>query len=401
MSTPLTLVPQADEMPQNMAAGEGWIVQTDPDLSEGDLAAVDKVLRGSHLGAGEVVLRLEAAFAAYAGRTYAIAVSSGTMGLYLTLLGLKVGPRDEVILPAHGWCETGHAVALTGATPVFADIDYWAGTLAPDKAAAKITPATRAIVGANANGHPAAWPELRALATEHGLHLIEDSTEAIGSRHKAGPVGSFGDAAIFDFSQPGVISCGEGGMVVTDNIDLAMALRRRRSRRADERHSLSLTSAPPFQAGMSDVIAALALSQLRRIDLLLERRRSVQLLYDHFIQSFEGIKPPYIAPDVEEVHWFLYVVHLGTRFTRSARDQIIEDMRTEEIDVAAYCAPLHLQDFYRQLGWKKKDLFVTEKVADRALALPFHAHLTEDQIAFIVGRAKESSINIGAGTPIY
>jgi dTDP-4-amino-4,6-dideoxygalactose transaminase len=108
-----------------------------------------------------------------------------------------------------------------------------------------------------------------------------------------------------------------------------------------------------------------------------------------------------VAPDVEDVHWFLYVVHLGTRFTRSARDQIIEDMRTEEIDVAAYSAPLHLQDFYRQLGWKKKDLFVTEKVADRALALPFHAHLTEDQIAFIVARAKESSINIGAGTPIY
>jgi dTDP-4-amino-4,6-dideoxygalactose transaminase len=386
---------------QTLDTAEGWILQTDPDLSEGDLAAVDAVLRGSHLGAGEQVARLEAAFATYAGRTYAIAVSSGTMGLYLVLRGLDIGAGDEVILPAHGFRETGHAVALTGATPVFADIDYWAGTLAPDKAAVKITPATKAIVAANTNGHPAAWPELRALATEHGLHLIEDSTEAIGSRHKAGPVGSFGDAAIFDFGQPGVIACGEGGMVVTDDIDLAMALRRRRSRRPDERHSLSLTSAPPFEAGMSDVTAALALSQLRRIDLLLERRRGIQLLYDHFIQSFEGIKPPYVAPDVEDVHWFLYVVHLGTRFTRSARDQIIEDMRTEEIDVAAYSAPLHLQDFYRQLGWKKKDLFVTEKVADRALALPFHAHLTEDQIAFIVARAKESSINIGAGTPIY
>jgi dTDP-4-amino-4,6-dideoxygalactose transaminase len=119
------------------------------------------------------------------------------------------------------------------------------------------------------------------------------------------------------------------------------------------------------------------------------------------MQSFEGIKPPYVGPDVEEVHWFLYVVHLGTRFSRSSRDQILEDLRTEEIDVWAYSAPLHLQAAYRNRGWKKKDLFVTEKIADRAVALPFHPHLTEDQIAFVVARMKESSINIGAGTPIY
>jgi dTDP-4-amino-4,6-dideoxygalactose transaminase len=125
------------------------------------------------------------------------------------------------------------------------------------------------------------------------------------------------------------------------------------------------------------------------------------MLYDHFMQSFEGIKPPYVAPDVEAVHWLTYVVHLGTRFTRSARDQIIEDLRTEQVDVVPYSAPLHLQAAYRTMGWKKGDLFVTEKVADRAVALPFHPHLAEDQIAFIVARMKESSINIGAGTPIY
>jgi len=394
VTAPLTLVETGD-------AGLGWILQSDPDLSEADLAAVDAVLRGASLGQGAQVERLEAAFAAYTGRAYAVAVASGTMGLLLILLGMGIGPGDEVILPAYGHRETGHAVTLCGAKPVFADIDYWAGTLAPDKVVEKLTPATRAIIAGNANGHPAAWPELRALAEENGLHLIEDSTEAIGSRHKAGMVGSFGDAAVFDFAQPGVISCGEGGVVVTDDIDLAMAIRRRRSRRPEDRHSLSLTTAAPFQAGMSDVTAALAFSQLQRIDLLLERRRGIQLLYDHFMQSFEGIKPPYVAPDVTEVHWMLYVVHLGTRFTRSARDQIIEDLRTEEIDVAAYAAPLHLQDYYRRLGWKKKDLFVTEKVADRAVALPFHAHLTEDQIAFAVARMKESSINVGAGTPIY
>lgn len=394
MSAPLTLVPPPEDM-------EGWIAQSDPDLSEGDLAAVDAVLRGSHLGCGAIVEQFEAAFAAYTGRTYAIAVSSGAMGLLIALLAKGIGPGDEVILPAFSYREAGHAVLLSGAKPVFADIDYWSGTLAPAKVEEKITPATRAIVGANTNGHPAAWPELRAIADAHDLFLFEDSSEAIGSRHQAGMVGSFGDVAVFDFSQPGVISCGEGGMVVTDDVDLAMAIRRRRLHKTGERGSLSVTMDAPFAAAMSDISAALGLSQLHRLDLLLERRRTTQNMYDRFIQSFEGIKPPYIAPDIAEVHWFLYVVHLGTRFTRSARDQIIEDMRTEEVEVAAYAAPLHLQSCYRALGWKKGDLFVTEKVADRAVALPFHAHLTEDQIAFIVSRMKETSINVGAGTPIY
>jgi len=119
------------------------------------------------------------------------------------------------------------------------------------------------------------------------------------------------------------------------------------------------------------------------------------------MQSFEGIKPPYIGPDVEEVHWFLYVVHLGTRFTRSGRDAILEDLHTEAVEAFAYSSPLHLQRAYRELGWKKGDLFVTEKVADRAIALPFHAHLTPDQVAFMVARLKDASINSGAGAAIY
>ena len=242
---------------------------------------------------------------------------------------------------------------------------------------------------------------MRELADAHGLFLVEDSSEAIGSRHKQGTVGSFGDVAIFDFAQPGVICCGGGGIAVTDDMDLAMAIRRLRSRTTDERGSVSATVDAPFGAAMNEITAALALSQLSRIDVLLERRRGVQSMYDGFMQSFEGIKPPYVSPDVEEVHWFLYVVHLGTRFSRSSRDAILEDMHTEAVEALAYSSPLHLQRAYRELGWKKGDLFVTEKVADRAVALPFHAHLTPEQIAFIVARLKDASINSGAGAAIY
>lgn len=394
MTAPLPLM-------TSKSAADGWISLSDPDLSEMELAAVDAVLRSPNLSRGVIVEQFEEAFAAYLGRRYAIAVSSGTMGLLLALTAKGIGPGDEVIASAHSYRETAHAIVLAGATPIFADIDYWAGTIASAKITDRITEKTSAIVAANTNGHPAPWPELRTLANQHQLVLIEDSTEAIGSRHSAGLVGTFGDMSVFDFAQPGIICCGEGGMVVTDDVDLAMTIRRHRLHRPEERGSVAVTMAAPFQAGMSDITAALGLAQLKRLDLLLERRRLIQNYYYHYVQSFEGIKDPYVAPDVEEVNWFLYVVHLGTRFTRSSRDAIIDDMRTEQVEVVAYSAPLHLQRRYFDLGWRKGDLFVTEKVADRAIALPFHAHLAEEQTAFIVARMKDASINVGAGAAIY
>jgi len=374
---------------------------SDPDLVPADLAAVEAVLRGQRLGDGPLVPALEREFADHAGRRHGLAVGSAALGLFLALRARGIGPGDEVILPAYGFRETGHAVLAAGAVPVFADVDYWTGTLAPDKAAAKVTPATRALVVANANGHPADWPALRTLADEHRLLLVEDCSEAIGSRHRDGVVGSFGDVALFDFAQPGVICCGEGGIVLSDDPDLAMTIRRLRGRSLGERRSVSATLSPPLGAGIGEVTAALALSQLRRLDVLLERRRGVQALYDGFMQSFEGIKPPYLGPDVAEVHWFAYVVHLGTRFSKSSRDAILEDMATEGVEAHAYCSPLHLQRAYRELGWNKGDLFVTERLADRAIALPFHPHLSAEQVAFMVARLKDSSINSGAGAAIY
>ena len=386
----------------SIATGEPLqIPLCDPDLAQEDVLAVAGVLQGDRLGDGPVVPKLEQAFADYIGRHQAIAVGNASLALLISLVAKGIGPGDEVILSAHGFHELGHAVLRCGAKPVFSDIDYWSGTLSATKAVDKITPATKAIIASNTCGHPADWPALRELADAHGLFLVEDSSEAIASRHKAGTVGSFGDVAIFDFAQPGVICCGEGAIAVTDDMDLAMAIRRLRSRSLEERGSVSVTVDAPFGAAMNEMTGALALSQLLRIDVLLERRRGIQSMYDGFMQSFEGIKPPYISPDVEDVHWFLYVVHLGTRFSRSSRDAILDDMRTEAVEAHAYSSPLHLQRAYRELGWKKGDLFVTEKVADRAIALPFHAHLTPEQIAFIVARLKDASINSGAGAAIY
>ncbi|TWB53051.1 DegT/DnrJ/EryC1/StrS family aminotransferase [Nitrospirillum viridazoti] len=374
---------------------------SDPDITPAELAAVERVLRTPNLAAGAVTEAFEEAFAAYLGRRHAVAVASGTLGLLMALRAHGIGPGQEVILSPYGFRETQHAVSLSGARPVFADIDYWAGTLAPDKVAVRITPDTRAIVAANTNGHPAAWAGLRDLANRHGLVLIEDSTEAIGSRYQGGLVGTFGDTAVFDFSQPSALCCGEGGMVVTDDVDVAMALRRQCRHRLAERTSVVVGGTPPYQAALSDLASALGLAQLRRLDEILEKRRGVQHLYFKYLQSFEGIKDPYVGPDVTEVNWFLYQVHLGTRFSRSSRDAIVDDLRLAEVEAAAFGQPLHLQRHYFDLGYRRGDYFVTEKVADRAIALPFHTHLSEDQIAHIVETMKDASVNVGAGAAIY
>jgi perosamine synthetase len=377
------------------------IALSDPDITVAEIEAVTAALQAPQLAGGPIVEAFEAAFADYVGRKHGVAVASGTLGLLLALKANGIGPGHEVIASPFSWRETVHAIALAGATVVFADIDYWSGVLAPGKAETVINGKTRAVVAGNTNGHPAPWNEFRALASRHGVVLIEDSTEAIGSLYQGRRVGNFGDCSVFDFSQPGPLTCGEGGMVVTDDADLAAAMRHHRGRRPDERSSVVIGATLPYRAEMSEVAAALGLAQLRRIDTILARRKRTENRYLEYVQSFEGIKPPFVAPDVEEVHWFVYVVHLGTRFIKSSRDAIVEDLRTEHIDATAFAHPLHTQRYYLDRGYRRGNFFVTEKVADRAVALPFHTHLTEEQIAFIVGTMKDASINVGAGTAIY
>lgn len=380
---------------------EGWLQLSDPDVTEVEVELVTRALHGARLSGGPLVEAFEQRFAALLGRRHAVAVASGTIGTWLTLRALGIGPGDEVVASPYGWHQVMHAVTLAGARLVFADIDYWTGCLDATRAAAQVTPQTRAILAGNVNGHPAAWDALRAVADGHGLKLIEDSTEAIGSRYLGRPVGSFGDLSVFDFSQPSALCCGEGGMVVTDDDALAAELRYLRSRALADRRSVSVGSRVPLQCGVSELTASLGLAQLARLPQLLDKRRAVEALYLEQVQTFEGIKPPYIRPGVDEVHWMLYVVHLGKRFTASACDQIVEDLAEEMIEAALYCQPLHQQFHYQQQGWRRGQLPLVERIADRAIALPFHAHLTADHVRFIVKTMKDSTVNVGAGAAIY
>ncbi|RTM14845.1 MAG: DegT/DnrJ/EryC1/StrS aminotransferase family protein, partial [Bradyrhizobiaceae bacterium] len=155
-------VADAGELP--VETGHDFIPLSDPDVTLAEIGAVDAVLRSQRLSSGPLAEEFEAAFAAYVGRAYAIAVPSGTVGLMLALKAYGIGAGDEVIASSYSFRETAHAISLAGARPVFADIDYWSGTLAPQKVEERITPGTRAILAANANGHPAPWSELRDVA---------------------------------------------------------------------------------------------------------------------------------------------------------------------------------------------------------------------------------------------
>ncbi len=379
----------------------GYISLVDPDISAAEVAVLGRVLTAGPLNDGRMMEAFEKAFAASVGRTHAVAMSSGTMALLLVLRAKGIGPGDEVLCSPYGWHQVQQAVALAGATPVFVDIDYWQHTLNPEKAAGRITPATKAIVAGNVNGHPAHWDELTALANEHGLILIEDSSEAIGSTYKGRLVGGFGLCSVFDFSEPGVLLAGGGGMVVTDDSALAHELRYLRQREVAHRYTVGITRRLPWQAGMSNLNAALGLVQLERLPEILERRAAVIRLYETAMASFEGIKPPYKGPGAEIVHPMVYAVHLGTRFTASGRKAILEDLDAHDIDASDYGQPLYTQQHYVERGYGRADCPVCQKTADRALALPLHRNITPDQIAFMVDTLKDATVNTGAGAAIY
>lgn len=377
----------------------------EPECGEREIELVNAVLQSTRWGDGPMLESFERAFAGWVGRRHAVAVGSGTLGTWVALRAMGIGPGDEVICASHTWHQVAQAITLAGATPVFADINYWSGCLNAEKAALKISPRTRAILAGNTNGHPAAWGPLGTLARAHGLKLIEDSSEALGSRYLGQCVGSFGDVSVFDFSQPSALCTGEGGMLVTDDDDLVHELRYLRQRRIADRASVSVGSRVPLQAGMSELTAALGLAQLAGLDERLAARKQVEAWYHEQMQSFEGIKPPYLAEDVDEVHWMLYVVHLGKRFTASARTQMIDDLRSCGVETAAYSHPLHQQFFYMNsgegIGRKRGLLPDTDRIGDRALALPLHTQLDATQVKYIVKTLKDTATNVGAGAAIY
>lgn len=358
-----------------------------------DIAAADRermraAEQASPAVQATIISAFEARVATQLARRHAVACASATGGLQHVFEVYGLGPGDEVVVSAYSWHGIARAVWRVGATPVFADIDYWSGTLNPEKAAAKIGPATRAILVGNTNGHPADWTAFEELRLRHDLILIEDSTEAIGSTYEGRPVGCFGDVSLFDFQARGPVAGGAGALVLTDDVRLAQALGEHvtAGRKADV---------------MSASTAALLDAQWGRLEDTLAARASVAALYGRHIRSFEGIKDPYTGPRVSAHHAFTFLVHLGARFSRQARDAIVDDLCEGGIEARAYAIPLYRDEECRRRRLSGAGCGLTDKIADRGIVLPFYAGLAEEEIARIVESLKDASINVGAGSAIY
>ncbi len=368
-----------------------------PDITDAEINAVVKVLRSGRLSIGPRQALFEQMVAERCQRRHGIAVSSGTAGLHLTLLGLGLGPGDEVITTPFSFIATANAIIMAGATPVFVDIDPVSLNIDPQRVEAAVTNRTRGIMAVEVFGNPRHMARLAQIARAHEIHLIEDACEALGGRCQGQPVGSFGRAAVFGFYPNKQITTGEGGVIVTDDDRLAELCRsmRNQGRPVDSAQGHTTNAAPAaawleherfgYNYRLSEIAAALGVAQLERLDALLEARRRVASLYTQRLMDWDDLVLPTVDDgDEQDMSWFAYVVRLNDTYGKTERDRIITGLRRHEVGASNYFPCIHLQPFYRQqLGFNKGDFPVAESICERTIALPFFPRMDETQVELV------------------
>jgi perosamine synthetase len=350
-----------------------------PDIAAADIEAVIDVLQTPTLSIGPKIEEFERGCAKIAGRRYGVGVSSGTAGLHAVMVAAGIKPGDEVITTPFSFVASANCILYVGAKPVFADIDPKTLNLDPDKAAAAITPKTKAIIAVEAFGNPGGMIELEQLAQKNELILIEDACEGFGGKFADRPIGSFGRAAVFGFYPNKQITTGEGGMIVTDDDNFATICRSLRNQGREGMNWLAHARLG-YNYRLSEINAALGVAQISRLDDILENRRRVAQAYMERLMTNRYLILPTLVHDTH-MSWFVFVVRLSDLFEPGDRDQIIRDLRYEGIGCSNYFPPIHVQPYMQQmLGTKPGDMPFCEYVAARTLALPFFTRMTQRQI---------------------
>jgi len=360
-----------------------------PDITEKEIEAVCAVLRSPNLSLGPKLAEFELAFAKYIGRKRAVAVNSGTSGLFLCMLALEIGPGDEVITTPFTFIATANTIMMAGAKPVFADIDPVNLNIEPAKIESKITNKTKAIMPVEVFGNPAGIDKVYEVAKKHNLAVIEDSCEALGSALDGRKVGTFGTMSVFAFYPNKQITTGEGGMILTDDDDLAdMCVSLRNQGRAKDSGWLAHARLG-YNFRLSDINCALGITQLSRIEQIRAKRRQVAKWYQEMLAGDDRLIVP-AEPDNCDMSWFVFVVRLADTFSGQQRDRILEAMKGCGIEVGNYFPPVHLQPFIaKQFGYKEGDFPITEAVCKSTIALPFYNNLTKDEVAIVCKELKE------------
>lgn len=373
----------------------------DLDITDQDIDAVTRALKSGWISMGEATLKFEQVFAKAHDATYGVAVSSCTAALHLSLDALDIGPGDEVICPSLTFVATANSILYVGATPVFADISSSEDlTISPDDVRKKISDKTRAIMVMHYAGFPCDMDAINEIARTHGCSVIEDAAHAPLAEYKGKKVGSLGDVACFSFFSNKNLTTAEGGMLLTDDSEIAEQARVLRS------HGMTALSYDRFKGHASsydvidlgynyrldDIRASLGLAQFGRLCDINARRRQLWEQYSCRLLEIEEVILPFspscdMAPEWTAQPYILPIILAHDH----NRDTIRNRLADEGIQTSVHYPPVHLFKIYQErFGYGVGDLPVTEQVSDRVISLPFYPSMDEEIVEFVVDGLKRA-----------
>ena len=353
-----------------------------PFIGNEETEAVNRVLKSGIIAQGHKVRELEEKFAKLCNVKYAVAVNSGTAALHASLKAADVGQGDEVITTPFTFIATANTILMQNAKPIFADIMEDTFNINPDEIKDKITGKTKAVVAVDLYGHPCDYDEINEITGKNKIPIIEDACQAVNAEHNGKKAGSFGDMAAFSFYATKNITCGEGGIVTTDNKDYAENIKLFRQHGRSKMSSYEYIDLG-YNYRMTDISAAMLLEQIKKIGFITEKRIENAAYLNKGLGKIKGIEVPVVKEGFKHV-FNQYTIKIEDNF-KLERDDLMEHLNEKGISSAVYYPkPLHLCEHFRKLGYKEGDFPVAEKLSRQVLSLPVHPHVTKEQLDLII-----------------
>jgi len=358
-----------------------------------EIEAVVRVLQSGWLTTGPRVKEFEAALARYVGASHAVAVSSCTAALHLSLAAIGIREGDEVIVPTMTFASSGEVILYFNARPVLVDCKKNSFQLDPEQVEKAITSRTRAILPVHFGGAPCDIEAILDLAKKHKLKVIEDAAHALPARHKGRIVGTFGDITCFSFYATKTMTTGEGGMIATENPEYAEKIRvlslhgiskdawKRYTAEGSWRYDILDVG---YKYNLTDLQAAIGLAQLAKSDAMRAQRAQIAEQYDRALQSLEAFEVSPVSPDIEHA-WHLYVIEVNPSALRIDRDRVIEELKLRGIGTSVHFIPLHMHPLYQQrLDYRTGQFPNAEERFARALSLPIYPAMTGEDTTRVI-----------------
>jgi perosamine synthetase len=360
-----------------------------PYLDENDKKLVLEALGSSEISgtSGRFIPEFENKFAEYCGADYGIATTSGTTALHLALVTLGIGSGDEVLVATFTNMATFFSVLYTGAKPVPVDIEPDTWNIDPSAIESKITPKTKAIMVVHIYGHPVDMDPVIAIARKHDLFVIEDAAEAHGAEYKGKKVGALGDVGVFSFYANKIITTGEGGMVITDDKRIADKARSLRSLAYGTENRFMHTDVG-FNYRMTNLQAALGVSQLGKIESMIEKKRNIAEFYLNNLKGIDGLQLPVEKPYAKNVYWMFHVVLRG-KF-EGKRKEITNALNQKGVETRDAFVPANMQKIFIERGLvNESDCPVANNVAMNGFYLPSGPTLSDEELEYVASSLKE------------